>query len=391
LELIMKKYLLKTSEDLAGRILESAEETIGVICVALDVEAAGAAVAVSFKGKSPRYFGKSNREEILGAVKSLASVGNQVICVQEACGFGYRFHRELQAAGVESLVLAPEALNRRRKTDKRDVGKLCVRLVDYALRDHRDVFKVVRAPSPEQERRRAQCRQRSQLLKTRNILAGQGRGLLQNFGHYLVPERWWGARTWPKLTAGLDPWIVEMLDPHRKVILQIEARMDQLEENTTRKSATLIEEPAVRGLGEHARAQMRAEVLDWHRFKNRSQVGSFMGCCPSEYSSGGSRRLGCIDRMGNKRLRCMLVEAVWRLHQWNQGWHGFQKFHHVLGPGVKTGAAARKKAIVACARLLAIDLWRIETGQIKPQDVGLILAEASASLPKAKPSVMARG
>ena len=390
LELIMNKYLLKTSEGLAGRILEMAGETTGVICVALDVEVAGAAVAVSCRGKAPRYFGKSGREEILGTMKSLADLGNQVVCVQEACGFGYCFHRELQAAGVESLVVAPGPLNGRRKTDKRDAANLHA-LIDWVLREHRDAFKVVRAPSPEQERRRARWRQRSQLLKTRNMLAGHGRGLLQNFGHYLVAERWWGARSWPKLIAGLDPWIVEMLDAHRRIILQIEARMDQLEENTTSKTTTLIEEPAVRGLGERTRAQMHAEFLDWHRFNNRSQVGSFIGCCPSEYSSGASRTLGSIDRMGNKRLRSMLVEAVWRLHQWNRGWRGFQKFHHVLGPGVKTGPAARKKAIVACARLLAIDLWRIETGQIKPCDVGLILADASTSLSNAKPNVMARG
>ena len=141
------------------------------------------------------------------------------------------------------------------------------------------------------------------------MLAGHGRGLFQYFGYYLVPQRWWGVRAWHKLIAGLDPWIVEMLDAHRKVILQIEARMEQLEQNTANKPATLIEESAVRGIGELARAQMRAEVLDWHRFNNRNQVGSFIGCCPSEYSSGGSRRLGSIDRMGNKRLRCMLVEA----------------------------------------------------------------------------------
>ena len=118
--------------------------------------------------------------------------------------------------------------------------------------------------------------------------------------------------------------------------MKVSRRPYGLAENTTRKAAPLIEEPVARGLGDGARAQMRAEVLDWHRFSNRSQVGSFIGCCPSEYSSGASRKLGSIDRMGNKRLRCMLVEAVWRLHQWNQGWRGFQKFHHVLGPGVKT-------------------------------------------------------
>jgi hypothetical protein len=125
----MKKYLLKTSEGLSGRIMKAAGETTGVICAALDLEVAGAAIAVSFNGRAPQYFGKSNREEILGAMKSLAGVGNRVSCLQEACGFGYGFHRELQAVGVESLVAAPEALNGRRKTDKRDVGKLCLLLV----------------------------------------------------------------------------------------------------------------------------------------------------------------------------------------------------------------------------------------------------------------------
>ena len=133
----MRKYLLKTSEGLAGRILETTEQTTGVICVALDLEVAGAAVALSFRGKAARFFGKSSREEILGALKPLVALGNRVVCVQEICGFGYWFHRELQAAGVESLVVAPEALNGRRKTDKRDVGKLCLLLVDHVLRENR--------------------------------------------------------------------------------------------------------------------------------------------------------------------------------------------------------------------------------------------------------------
>jgi hypothetical protein len=47
----MRKYLLKTSEGLAGRILETTEQTTGVICVALDLEVAGAAVAMSFREK----------------------------------------------------------------------------------------------------------------------------------------------------------------------------------------------------------------------------------------------------------------------------------------------------------------------------------------------------
>ncbi len=128
--------------------MKAAGETTGVICVALDLEVAGAAIAVSFNGRAPQYFGKSSREEILGAMKSLAGLGNRVACLQEACGFGYGFHRELQAVGVESLVAAPEALNGRRKTDKRDVGKLCLLLIDYVVRDHRNVFKVCTCSQP---------------------------------------------------------------------------------------------------------------------------------------------------------------------------------------------------------------------------------------------------
>jgi hypothetical protein len=35
--------------------------------------------------------------------------------------------------------------------------------------------------------------------------------------------------------------------------------------------------------------------------------------------------------------------------------------------------AARKKAIVAAARQLAVDLWRIRTGRIKAEQLGLTI------------------
>lgn len=46
------------------------------------------------------------------------------------------------------------------------------------------------------------------------------------------------------------------------------------------------------------------------------------------------------------------------------------KFAHILGPERHAGSAGRKKAVIACCSLLAIDLWRIETRQITPEDVG---------------------
>ena len=42
------------------------------------------------------------------------------------------------------------------------------------------------------------------------------------------------------------------------------------------------------------------------------------------------------------------------------------------------GAAKKKKMTVAIARRFAVDWWRINTGQIQPEDVGLKVAYPSA-------------
>ena len=48
------------------------------------------------------------------------------------------------------------------------------------------------------------------------------------------------------------------------------------------------------------------------------------------------------------------------------------KWRHLLGKGALATGAARKKAIVAVARQLAVDLWRIRTGRVSPESLGLI-------------------
>ena len=43
----------------------------------------------------------------------------------------------------------------------------------------------------------------------------------------------------------------------------------------------------------------------------------------------------------------------------------------ILAKGAKATGAARKKAIVAVARQLAVDLWRWQTGQCSAEKLGL--------------------
>ena len=53
-------------------------------------------------------------------------------------------------------------------------------------------------------------------------------------------------------------------------------------------------------------------------------------------------------------------------------YRGMQRWQSVLALGVeKTSGAARKKAIVAVARQLAVDLWRLHTGRCTAEQLGL--------------------
>ena len=67
-------------------------------------------------------------------------------------------------------------------------------------------------------------------------------------------------------------------------------------------------------------------------------------------------------------------------------YRGMKRWQSVLGLGVpKTSGAARKKAIVALARQLAVDLWRIATGRVQAADLGLRMRPLPASAAPARP------
>jgi transposase len=349
-----------------------------VIHIALDVELLGAVLIVRIAGGRPIHCGKCSRSTIVNLAKELIKRKHRVVLVEEACGFGYAFHRQLRQIGVEAHVVATEMLNRKRKTNRRDAAKLLDQLYDFDVKGHKKALRLIRVPTLEQQKKRRLCRMRSQLIKVRSIMEGQGRGLMFDFDFHQVPRGWWGARKWPKLRAKLlehDPWLVEMLEHYQRLLIAQQRRITELERVIARES-NYDPRQVAKGLGETTFVSLQREAIDWKRFGNRKAIGSYIGCCPCEFSSGPNQKLGSIDRMGKRRMRTLLVEAVWRLKKWNPAWRGFKKFGHVFGSRGTVRGATRKKAVVACARLLAIDLWRVQTGRATLKDLGLKPAQA---------------
>ena len=312
--------------------------------------------------KAPRKF---TREQLVEQVKQWVAQGHQVFCVQESCGFGFVLHRELVAAGAQSFLITPIALNGARKTDKLDARALCLRLSRW-LDGNRHELSPIRIPNEKEQRQREGTRRRKFIGRLIRMLGNRGHGQVGEYAHVQLPSRWWGARNWKKLDV-LDAWLRERLAELREVILGLEAQLATLEAELM---ARVKEQVLPKGLGEITTVSLDGEVCDWGRFYNRKQIGSYTGCCPGEHSSGGKRMLGSIDRMGNGRVRTLLVEAVWRFLRWQPGWKAAQQMKVKLAGG----GAMKKKTVVALARRLAIDLWRWRTGRATFEDLGWVAA-----------------
>ena len=311
---------------------------------------------------APRKF---TRARLVAQVQKWVAEGFQVFCVQESCGFGFVLHRELVAAGAQSFLITPIALNGKRKTDKLDARALCLRLSRW-LDGNRDELAPIRIPSAAEQHKREGTRRRKFLAGAIRSLANRGHSQVSEYCHAQLPHRWWGPRNWQKL-APLDPWVLGVLAKLRELIVEIEAQLAELQ---TELLARVQDEVAPKGLGAMTLVTLDGAVCDWLRFNNRKQVGSYTGCCPGEHSSGNKRRVGGIDRMGNGRVRALLVEAVWRFLQWQPNWKAATKMKTKLG----AGTAMKKKTVIALARQLAVDLWRWRTGRCTMEELGWVPA-----------------
>jgi transposase len=354
--------------------LSSPEETrcqfngsTGVIKLGIDVHQHFYVVVEQAGGSNPKPPQRFRKEAFLHWAARLKNQGKQVHAVYEACGFGFGLQRQLSALGVHCQVVCPQKLdeqNRRVKTDGLDAKALCLKL-DRFVQGNGDALARVRVPSEQEEQQRAIHRQREQLVKARKRLEAQGRSLMVNHGIEPV-QQWWKGRAFAKLQV--PTWMKELLATSQPILLALEQKIKTL----TLQLQNTAEPNQPRGFGALTSVVIDREIGNWQRFSNRRRVGSYTGLCPGEYSTGDTRLQTCVTKHGNPRLRAALVEAAWRLVRFQPNYKPIIKWRATLSKGALATRAARKKAIVAVARQLAVDLWRIRTGRVSAQELGLI-------------------
>jgi transposase len=313
--------------------------------------------------KPPQRFAKE--AFLRWAAKLKEKSAAEIYAVYEACGFGFSLQRRLSALAIHCYVVCPQKLderNKRVKTDGLDAKALCLRL-DRFVQGNRDALAMVRVLSEEEELSRAIHRQREQLVKVRKQLEAQGRSLMVNHG--LEVQQWWKNRVFAALRV--PQWMRVLLQNSQPILIALQAKIESL--SVQLQSAATAEQP--HGLGKMTSVVIDREIGNWHRFNNRRQIASYTGLCPGEYSSGNTRLQNCVTKHGNPRLRAALVELAWRMVRFQPNYRATRKWKARLRKGQLTTGAARKKAIVALARQLAVDLWRVRTGRLSAEALGL--------------------
>ena len=139
---------------------------------------------------APQAPRKMTPDQLVLQVQKWIAEGLVVYAVEESCGFGFVLHRQLVAAGAQSFLITPIALNGQRKTDKLDARALCVRLSRW-VDGNRDELAPIRIPTEAEQRSR-------ETVRRRKFLSGEIRRLAQS-------RPWPGGRVLSPQTA---PWVV---------------------------------------------------------------------------------------------------------------------------------------------------------------------------------------
>ena len=290
----------------------------------------------------------------------------------EAGRDGWWLHRWLTQQGVDNIVVDASSIEvnrraRRAKTDRLDAEKLRTMLVRHHRGEH--VWSVLREPTEQDEDARRVHRELQRLMHERTSHINRIRALLVL--HTLRPDviiagRAWQA-WWQEYSGQIGPKLCEEVE---REIARLKLVKDQVRaiELARRRELAKGQHPMVAQLARLGAIGPRGawvlvhEVFGWRRFANRRELAGCLGLAPTPYASGGSETEQGISKVGNKRVRALLVELAWGWlrRQPNSGltlWFN-RRFAHA-------GARMRRVGVVALARRLAIAMWRfLQNGEI---------------------------
>jgi transposase len=208
-------------------------------------------------------------------------------------------------------------------------------------------------------------RVRAALVEARTKLVNAARGLSKAQGERL-PSRdasAMGVEEMTELSAGLQEGLRPLLEQVESLTGQIQKLDKQLEQiaRTQYPETQLLRQ--VSGVGPLIALTFVLTLDDRERFQKSRDAGCYVGLRPRQQDSGASQPQLPITKEGDRYLRTLLVQGAHHI----LGWRGPDTDLRRWGLKLAShgGKNAKKRAVVAVARKLAVLLHRLwVTGEV---------------------------
>ena len=269
--------------------------------------------------------------------------------------------RLLTALGHEVIVAHARNVRligeSRRKDDRLDARTLArLARVDPQL------LSPVQHRSAQAQIHLMQIRARAELVRARTALVNSVRGLVKSYGERL--RKCGTQQVRRDLATGLSAELREALEPLLRAVESLNVQIKEYDRRIEKMAQERYPEvdllKQVKGVGDLIALTYVLTIEDSHRFRKSRDVGGFLGLQPGRRNSGQSQPQMHISKEGDRYLRTLLVQGA----------------HYILGPfgedsdlrrwGLKLsergGKNAKKRAVVAVARKLAVLLHRLWLG-----------------------------
>lgn len=292
--------------------------------------------------------------------------------------------RLLASWGHQVLVANPRKVrlisHNRRKSDRFDRRTLA-----RLARLDPELLSPVRHRSQECQQDLAVLRARAALVRARTLLVNHVRGAVKSVGERL-PRC--SASSLPRHAAAVPQQLQASVDPILAVIAELNEQLHAYDRQLETLSDRHAETAALRqvaGVGPLTSLAYVLTLEDPARFPDSRRVGAYLGLTPGTRQSGDRDPQMHITKEGDPFLRQLLVQSA----------------HYILGPfgpdcdlrrhglalARRGGKAAKKRAVVAVARKLAVLLHRLWLTQqrYEPLRENTRTAAAEASKPVAVP------
>jgi transposase len=270
----------------------------------------------------------------------------------------------LAAAAGHEVIVANARKVKLISANKKKRDRVDARYLVRLGRADVELLHPVRHRSEQTQQHRSWLLAREAAVRSRTKLINHVRGIVKSLGERLpsCSAEAFVKQARPCVPAAMQPVLLPLL-PLIEMLSETIRQYDKAIAALSRRHYPVVERlQQVSGVGPLTALAFVLTLEDPHRFRRSRTVGAYLGLVPGTHESGDQVPQMHITKEGDVMLRCLLINAA----HYILGRYGpdCDLRRHGLRIAQRGGKIAKKRAVVAVARKLAVLLHKLWVDQL---------------------------